>query len=87
MSPGFTTYESSRGGKQKRTLNKPVSPWEISDAYSELQMSALLINNPKIWPLGITFLRRALKSEQSLAGVVLQNRQEIDLLIPEQGEV
>ena len=40
MTPGFTTYESNHGKKQKRTLNAPVSPWEISDTYSELQMSA-----------------------------------------------
>ena len=71
--------------KQKRTFNIPVSPWEISDAYSELQMGAILMNTPKIWLLGIRFLRTALKSQHSLAGIVLQNRQEIDLLIPEQG--
>ena len=34
--------------KQKRTLNTPVSPWEISDTYSGLPMSAILINTPKI---------------------------------------
>ena len=86
MTPGFTTHESSGGRKQKRTLNPPVSPWEISDAYSELQMSAILMNIPKIKFLGIRFLRIALKSQHSLVGVVLQNRKEIDLLIPEQGE-
>ena len=48
-------------------------------------MSAILINTPKIKFLGIRFLSIALKSQHSLAGVVLQNRQEIDLLIPEQG--
>ena len=37
MTPGFTTHESSRGITQKRTLNTPVSPWEVSDTYSELQ--------------------------------------------------
>ena len=86
MTTGFTTHESSGGRKQKRTLNPPVSPWEISDAYSELQMSAILMNIPKIKFLGIRFLRIALKSQHSLVGVVLQNRKEIDLLIPEQGE-
>ena len=86
MTPGFTTHESSGGRKQKRTLNPLVSPWEISDAYSELQMSAILMNIPKIKFLAIRFLRIALKSQHSLAGVVLQNRKEIDLLIPEQGE-
>ena len=42
-------------------------------------------NTPKIKFVGIRFLRTALKSQHSLAGVVLQNRQEIDLLIPEKG--
>ena len=40
---------------------------------------------PKIKFLGIKFLRIALKSQHSLVRVVLQNRQEIDLLILEQG--
>ena len=84
MTPGFTAHESSCGKKQKRTLDTPVSPWEISDTYSGLQMSAIIVNTPKIKSLGIRFLRIALKSQHSLAGVVLQNRQEIDLLIPEQ---
>ena len=44
--------------------------------------SAILMNTA-IKFLGIRFLRTALKSQHSLAGVVLQNRQEIDLLIPE----
>ena len=48
-------------------------------------MSAILMNTPKITFLGIRFFRIALKSQHSLSGVVLQNRQEIDLLIPEQG--
>ena len=39
MTPGFTTHESSGGRKQKRTLNIPVNPWEISDTYSKLLMS------------------------------------------------
>ena len=34
---------------------------------------------------GIRFLRTALKSQRSLAGVALQNRRELDLLSPEQG--
>ena len=72
--------------KEKRTLNTPVSPWEISDTYSGLQMSAILMNTPKIWFLGIRLLRIALKSQHSLGEFVLQNRQEIELLIPEQGE-
>jgi len=81
----LTIHESSHGRKWKRTLNTPVSPWEISGTYSELQMSAILMNTPKIKFLGLIFLREALKSQHSFAGVVLQNRQEIDLLIPEQG--
>ena len=64
MTPGFTTHESSRGRKQKRTLNTPVSPWGISDAYSGLQMSASLMNTTNTWFLGIRFLRTALKSQR-----------------------
>ena len=41
--------------------------------------------HPKIKFLGIICFRITLQSQHSLAGVVLQNRQEIDLLIPEQG--
>ena len=87
MTPGFTTHESSRGRKQKRTLDTPVSPWEISDTCSGLPMSAILINTPKIWFLEIRFLRIALKNQHSLTEIILQNRQEIDLLIPEQGRI
>ena len=50
-----------------------------------LQMSAVLMNTPKIWFLGTRFLRTALNSQHSLVEIVLQNRQEIDLLIPKQG--
>ena len=85
MTPGFTTHESSHGRKQERTLDTPVSPWEISDTYSELQMSAIPMNAPKIKFLGIRFLWIALKSQHSWEGVVLQNRQGTDLLIPEEG--
>ena len=65
-------------------INTPVSPWEISDAYSEQQMSAILMSTPKIWFLEIKFLKITLKSQHSLVETVLQNRQEINLLIPEQ---
>ena len=47
-------------------------------------MTAILMNVPEIKFLGIRFLRSALKSQHSLE-LVLQNRQEIDLLILEQG--
>ena len=85
--PGHDSWihESSCGRKQKRTLNTPVSPWEISDTYSGLPMSAILMNTPTIWFLGIRFHRITLKSQHSLTETVLKNRQEIDLLIPEQG--
>ena len=73
MTSGFTTHESSCGRKQKRTLNIPGSPWEISDIYSEWQMSAILMNTPKIKFFGVRFLRIALKSQYSLAGVVLRS--------------
>ena len=43
------------------------------------------MNPPKIYFLGIRFLRITLKSQHNLEGVVLQNRQEMDLLTPEQG--
>ena len=59
--PGHDSW-SSCGRKQKRTLNTPVSPWKISDTYSELQMSAILMNTPKIKFLEIRFLRVTLKS-------------------------
>ena len=85
MTPAFPTHESSHRRKQKRTLNTPVSPWEISDTYSELQMNAILMNTSKIKFLGKRFLRTVLWSQHSLSSAVLQNRQEIDLLIPEQG--
>ena len=81
--PGHDSW-SSCGRKQKRTLNTPVSPWKISDSYSGLQMSAIPMNTAKIWFLGTRFLRIALNSQHSLVEIVLQNRQEIDLLIPEQ---
>ena len=71
--------------ENRRGHNTPVSPWEISDTYSGLPMNAILMNTPKIWFLGIRFLRRAVKSQHSLTEIVLQNRQEINLLIPEQG--
>ena len=82
----FTTQESNHGRTQTRIPNTPVSPWELSDTYLELHMSAILVNMPQIKFLRIRLLRIALKSQHSLSGVVLQNRQEIDLLIFEQGE-
>ena len=66
-------------------INTPVSSWESSDTYSGLPMSDILMNTPKIWFLVIRFLRIALKSQPSLTEIVFQNRQEIELLIPEQG--
>ena len=50
------------GRKQKRTLNIPVSPWEISDNYSGLEMTAIVVGKKKKKILGIRFLRTALKS-------------------------
>ena len=79
-----TFYLHSSQGSRTRLLdslptsqenrNTPVSPWEISDTYSEIQMSAILMNTSKINFLGTRFLRIALKSQHSLAGVVLQNK-------------
>ena len=50
-------------------------------------MSAIPVNTLKAKFLEIRFLRVALKTQYILASVVLQNRQEIDLLIPEQGDL
>ena len=44
-------------------------------------MNIILMNIPQIKFLRIKFRRIALKSQHSLEGVVLQNRQEIDFLI------
>ena len=74
MTPGFTAHESCHGRKKKWTINTPVSPWETSDTYSELKMSVTLMNILKIKFMWIGFLRTALKSQHSLAGVVLKNR-------------
>ena len=71
--------------KTEEDTQYTCEPWEISDTQPGLQISAILMNTPKIKFLGIRFLRTALKSQHSLAEVVLQNRQEIDLLIPEKG--
>ena len=43
------------------------------------------MNITKIKFLGIRLLRIALKSQHRFVGVILQKRQEVDLLIPEQG--
>ena len=95
----FHSY-SSRGTRTCSWIHySRVKPWKETEEDTpytceplgdlrylfRLQMSAILINIPKIKFLGIRFLRTALKSQHSLAGVVLQNRQEIDFLIPEQG--
>ena len=71
--------------KTEEDIQYTCEPLEISDTYSGLQMSVILMNTPKIKFLGIRFLKIALKSQHSLTGVVLQNTQEIELLIPEQG--
>ena len=43
-----------------------MSPWEISDTYSELQVSAIPVNTPKIKFLGIRFLRIPLSLERGI---------------------
>ena len=60
--PGFPKQTLSCGRTQKRTLSAPASPWESSDAYSGLQISAIVMSRQKIEFLGINFLRRALAS-------------------------
>ena len=71
--------------KTEEDIQYTCEPWEISDTYSELPVSAILMNTPKIWFLGIKFPRITLRSQHSLTENVLQDRQEIDLLISEQG--
>ena len=75
MTPGFTPHESSCEKKTEEDTQYTVSPWEISDAYSGIQMSAILSNAPKINFLGIRILMIALKNQHSLVEVLLQNRQ------------
>ena len=48
-------------------------------------MSVNLMNTPKIKFLVIIFLRIALRADAAWQGLLLQNRQDKDLLIPEQG--
>ena len=48
-------------------LNTPVSPWEISDTYSELQMSAIPMNTPKIWFMDAVFFMGRVQSKLFLA--------------------
>ena len=73
--PGHNSWiHYSRVKLWKETEEDTQYTWEISDAYLGLQMSAILMNTPKIKFLGIRFLRIALKIQHSLAGVVLQNR-------------
>ena len=48
--------------KTEEDTQYTCEPWEISVTYSELQISAILINTPKIWFLEIRFLRITLKS-------------------------
>ena len=62
--------------KTEEDTQYTVSPWEISDTYSGLQMSAILMNTPKIKFLGIRFLRVALKNQHNLAGVLLQETKD-----------
>ena len=47
---------TSHGRKQKRTLNTPVTSWELSNTYSEPSISTVLMNTPKVKFLGISFL-------------------------------
>ena len=61
--PGHDSWIHYSGVKPwKKTEEDNQYTWEISDTYSGLQMSAILMNTPKIWFLGIRFLRIALKS-------------------------
>lgn len=43
-------------GRKKKILSIPASPWEISDVYSRLWISAILMTTQKIKLLGISVL-------------------------------
>ena len=84
--PGHDSWiHYSRVKPWKKTEEDSQYTWEILHTYSGLPMSAILMTTPKIWFLGIRFLRITLRSQHSLTETVLQDRQEIYLLIPEQG--
>ena len=84
MTLGFTIHESTM---EENRRGHSIHLWAPERAQIPIQdyKSTILMNTLKIKFLGIRFLRIALKSQHRLAGVVLQNRQEIDLLIPGQG--
>ena len=79
----------------------PVKPWKKREEETQYNTPPFTLGDlrylfnttnkchsnehPKIQFLGLKISQEALKSLHSLAGVVLQNRPEIDLLIPEQG--
>ena len=46
----------SNHGRKKKTPSIPASSWEISDIYSRLQISAILMTSQKIKLLGISIL-------------------------------
>ena len=72
--PGHNSWiHYSRAKLWKETEEDTQYTWEISDAYLGLQMSAILMNTPKIKFLEIRFLRIALKSQHSLEVAVPQN--------------
>lgn len=63
--PGHDSWiHYSRVKPWKKTEEDSQYTWEILHTYSGLPMSAILMTTPKIWFLGITFLRIALKSQQ-----------------------
>ena len=60
-----------------------IHMWDLRYLF-KTTIDCIFMNTVKIKFLGIIFLRIDLKNQQCLPGVVFQNRQEIDLLIPEQ---
>ena len=84
MTPGFTTHKSNHGRKQKRTLNIPVSPWEISDTYSGLHISAILIETQNLVS-GDEISKDSSKEPTQLGRDCTPKYIGVDLLIPEQG--
>ena len=73
--PGHDSWIHYSGVKPWKKIEEDTQyTWEISDTSSGLQMSTALMNTSIIKFLGIRFLRTALTSQHSLAGVILQNR-------------
>ena len=84
MTPGFTTHESPW---KKTEENTQYTCEPLGDLTYLFRTTNECHSNehPQNLVSGDKIFQNSSKDQHSLAGVVLQNRQEIDLLIPEQG--